>query len=126
MEASVVTSSSSSVHQQQHQHHHLATAAGATTVLSGGGDAGISVGAGARGAAGAVTGVGVSLPPDMEGMLANGLRQLSVRIGANCRERRAVATHQLDLLKELAAPAHARVLMWLALQVWYGMVRYTV
>lgn len=58
-----------------------------------------------------------SLPPGMEGILAEGLRQLSMRVGADCRERRVVVTHQLELLEGLAAPAHARVLMWLAVQV---------
>lgn len=56
-------------------------------------------------------------PADMEGVLANGLRQLSLRVGADCRERRAVARHQLEMLEGLAAPAHGRVLMWLAVQV---------
>lgn len=109
MEASVA---SSPVH--HHHNHHRAddpTAAGATTT------AGVLGLGGADGAAWTGAGAGGPLPEDMESVLENGLRQLSVRIGADCRERRAVATHQLDLLKELAAPAHARVLMWLALQV---------
>lgn len=57
------------------------------------------------------------LTADMEGVLANGLRQLSTRVGADCRERRVVASHQLELLEGLAAPAHGRVLLWLAVQV---------
>lgn len=53
----------------------------------------------------------------MEGTLANGLRQLSTRVGTDCRERKVVARHQLEVLEGLAAPAHGRVLMWLAVQV---------
>lgn len=57
------------------------------------------------------------LPADMEDALANGLRHMSGRVGAHCRERRAVVSHQLRLLEGLAAPPHTRVLMWLAVQV---------
>ncbi|CBJ49204.1 conserved unknown protein [Ectocarpus siliculosus] len=56
------------------------------------------------------------LPADMEDALANGLRHMSGRVGANCGERRAVVSHQLRLLEGLAAPPHTRVLMWLAVQ----------
>ncbi|CAN0564883.1 unnamed protein product, partial [Ectocarpus sp. 12 AP-2014] len=52
----------------------------------------------------------------MEDALANGLRHMSGRVGANCGERRAVVSHQLRLLEGLAAPPHTRVLMWLAVQ----------
>lgn len=57
------------------------------------------------------------LPADMEDALANGLRHMAGRVGANCGERKAVVSHQLTLLEGLAAPPHTRVLMWLAVQV---------
>lgn len=58
-----------------------------------------------------------AVPATVEAELADGLGRLSARVGWDCPERRAVVTYQLERLEELAAPAYARFLMWLVVQV---------
>lgn len=96
----------------------------AASLAGGGGGASTGAVADARGAgasppqdAPATAAAATALPAAVEIALAEGLRGLSVRVGLACQERRAVARFQLERLEGLAAPAHARVLMWLMVQV---------
>lgn len=61
--------------------------------------------------------VRIILPKAAESSIAEGLRQMAGRVGLGSRGRLAVMKYQLESLEDLAAPAYARFLVWLMMQV---------